>query len=93
MDDGRWYSAGALCCFFEIALPATRPRLLGALVLGLILACNNLEVSFYNFGAIPTLFLLGKAVARYPPLILVKRFPDHQNSSKRTFGNLQNSVQ
>ncbi|MEZ5833859.1 MAG: putrescine ABC transporter permease PotI, partial [Dongiaceae bacterium] len=42
-------------CFVEITLPTIWPSLLGAYLISFILAFNNLEISFYNLGAIPTL--------------------------------------
>ncbi len=41
--------------FWEVTLPNTWPALLGAFLVSFILAFNNLEISFYNLGAIPTL--------------------------------------
>ena len=56
MDDAaRVFGAGPLRCFFEITLPTIWPSLLGAFLISFILAFNNLEISFYNLGAIPTL--------------------------------------
>ena len=42
-------------CFWEITLPTIWPSILGAFLISFILAFNNLEISFYNLGAIPTL--------------------------------------
>ncbi len=42
-------------CFWEITLPTIWPSVLGAFLVSFILAFNNLEISFYNLGAIPTL--------------------------------------
>jgi len=41
--------------FWEVTLPNTWPSLLGAFLVSFILAFNNLDISFYNLGAIPTL--------------------------------------
>lgn len=41
--------------FWEVTLPNTWPALLGAFLVSFILAFNNLDISFYNLGAIPTL--------------------------------------
>jgi ABC-type spermidine/putrescine transport system permease subunit II len=49
------FGAGPLRCFLEITLPTIWPCLLGAFLISFILAFNNLEISFYNLGAIPTL--------------------------------------
>ena len=51
-----WCSArGPVRCFWEVTLPTIWPSLLGAFLISFILAFNNLEISFYNLGAIPTL--------------------------------------
>jgi ABC-type spermidine/putrescine transport system permease subunit II len=56
MDDAASvFGAGPLRCFFEVTLPTIWPSLLGAFLISFILAFNNLEISFYNLGAIPTL--------------------------------------
>jgi ABC-type spermidine/putrescine transport system permease subunit II len=56
MDDAAMvFGAGPLRCFLEITLPTIWPCLLGAFLIAFILAFNNLEISFYNLGAIPTL--------------------------------------
>lgn len=41
--------------FIEVTLPLISPAMLGAFVVSFILAFNNLEISFYTLGAIPTL--------------------------------------
>jgi spermidine/putrescine transport system permease protein len=56
MDDAAMvFGAGPLRTFIEIGLPTIWPALLGAFLISFILAFNNLEISFYNLGAIPTL--------------------------------------
>jgi ABC-type spermidine/putrescine transport system permease subunit II len=56
MDDAAMvFGAGPWRCFLEVTLPTIWPCLLGALLISFILAFNNLEISFYNLGAIPTL--------------------------------------
>jgi len=56
MDDAAMvFGAKPLRCFFEITLPTIWPSLFGAFLISFILAFNNLEISFYNLGAIPTL--------------------------------------
>jgi len=56
MDDAASvFGAGPARCFFEITLPTIWPSLLGAFLISFILAFNNLEISFYTLGAIPTL--------------------------------------
>lgn len=42
-------------CFWEVTLPTIWPAVLGAFLVSFILSFNNLEISFYNLGAIPTL--------------------------------------
>lgn len=56
MDDAAMvFGATPLRCFWEVTLPTIWPSLLGAFLISFILAFNNLEISFYNLGAIPTL--------------------------------------
>lgn len=56
MDDAAMvFGAGPIRCFWEVTLPTIWPSLLGAFLISFILAFNNLEISFYNLGAIPTL--------------------------------------
>ena len=49
------FAAGPTRCFLEITFPIIWPCLFGAFLISFILAFNNLEISFYNLGAIPTL--------------------------------------
>jgi|GEM_PF-211726 len=56
MDDAAMvFGASPARCFWEVTLPTIWPSLLGAFLISFILAFNNLEISFYNLGAIPTL--------------------------------------
>lgn len=56
MDDAAMvFGASPARCFWEVTLPIIWPSLLGAFLISFILAFNNLEISFYNLGAIPTL--------------------------------------
>ena len=56
LDDAAMvFGARPLRCFFEITLPLIWPAMFGAFVVSFILAFNNLEISFYTLGAIPTL--------------------------------------
>ncbi|CAN5169933.1 hypothetical protein BH10PSE7_BH10PSE7_10750 [soil metagenome] len=56
MDDAAMvFGATPVRCFWEVTLPTIWPSLLGAFLISFILAFNNLEISFYNLGAIPTL--------------------------------------
>jgi spermidine/putrescine transport system permease protein len=41
--------------FREVTLPLIWPAILGAFIVSFLLAFNNLEISFYNLGATPTL--------------------------------------
>ncbi len=49
------FGAGPVKTFFEVTLPLIWPAVFGAFVVGFLLAFNNLEISFYNLGAVPTL--------------------------------------
>lgn len=56
MDDAAMvFGASPVRCFWEVTLPTIWPSVLGAFLISSILAFNNLEISFYNLGAIPTL--------------------------------------
>lgn len=56
MDDAAMvFGASPWRCFWEVTLPAIWPSLFGGFLISFILAFNNLEISFYNLGAIPTL--------------------------------------
>jgi ABC-type spermidine/putrescine transport system permease subunit II len=56
MDDAAMvFGASPIRCFWEVTLPAIWPSLFGGFLISFILAFNNLEISFYNLGAIPTL--------------------------------------
>ena len=56
MDEAAMvFGARPTRCFFEITLPNIWPAILGAFLVTFILAFNNLEISFYNLGATPTL--------------------------------------
>ena len=47
--------AGQVRTFFEITLPIIWPSLLGAFVVTFILSFNNLDISYYSLGAVPTM--------------------------------------
>ncbi|MPY90159.1 MAG: hypothetical protein GEU99_19825 [Luteitalea sp.] len=51
--------------FWEITLPITWPAMLGAFIVSFLLAFNNLEISFYNLGATPTLPTLAWGALRH----------------------------
>ena len=56
LDDAAMvFGAKPVRCFWEVTLPNIWPAMLGAFIISFILAFNNLEISFYNLGAIPTL--------------------------------------
>lgn len=56
MDDVAMVcGASPLRAFREVTLPIIWPAIFGAFLVTFILAFNNLEISFYNLGAIPTL--------------------------------------
>ena len=56
LDDAAMvFGAGPWRCFWEVTLPNIWPAMLGAFIISFILAFNNLEISFYTLGAIPTL--------------------------------------
>ena len=56
MDDAAMvFGAGPVRTFTEVTLPTIWPSLFGAFLIAFILAFNNLEITFYNLGAIPTL--------------------------------------
>jgi len=56
LDDAAMvFGARPWRCFLEVTLPLIWPAMLGAFVVSFILAFNNLEISFYTLGAIPTL--------------------------------------
>ncbi len=50
-----WYSRAAPALLLGSDAPHHLAKLLGAFLISFILAFNNLEISFYNLGAIPTL--------------------------------------
>lgn len=49
------FGATPVRTFFQVTLPLIWPAMLGAFIVSFLLAFNNLEVSFYNLGATPTL--------------------------------------
>jgi ABC-type spermidine/putrescine transport system permease subunit II len=56
MDEAAMvFGARPARCFWEITLPTIWPSVLGAFLVSFILAFNNLEITFYAIGAIPTL--------------------------------------
>jgi len=56
MDDAAMvFGATPPQVFWEVTLPTIWPSILGAFLISFILGFNNLDISFYNLGAIPTL--------------------------------------
>ncbi len=56
MDEAAMvFGARPARCFWEVTLPTIWPSILGAFLVSFILAFNNLDITFYNIGAIPTL--------------------------------------
>ena len=56
LDDAAMvFGAKPFRCFLEVTLPNIWPAMLGAFLLSFLLAFNDLEISFYNLGAIQTL--------------------------------------
>ncbi|MFV2093304.1 MAG: ABC transporter permease, partial [Hyphomicrobiales bacterium] len=56
LDDAAMvFGATPRVTFWEITLPLIWPAILGAFIVSFLLAFNNLEISFYNLGATPTL--------------------------------------
>jgi ABC-type spermidine/putrescine transport system permease subunit II len=49
------FGARPLQTFLNVTLPLVWPAILGAFIVSFLLAFNNLEISFYNLGAVPTL--------------------------------------
>jgi ABC-type spermidine/putrescine transport system permease subunit II len=56
LDDAAMvFGATPARTFREVTLPLIWPAMLGGFIVSFLLAFNNLEISFYNLGAIPTL--------------------------------------
>ncbi len=49
------FGANARVTFWEVTLPLVWPAIFSAFIVSFLLAFNNLEISFYNLGATPTL--------------------------------------
>lgn len=64
-DAAQVFGASPLRTFIHVTLPNIWPAMLGAFVISFLLAFNNLEISFYNLGAIPTLPSLAWGSLRY----------------------------
>ncbi|CAN5141438.1 ABC transporter permease [soil metagenome] len=56
LDDAAMvFGARPMRTFREVTFPLIWPAMLGAFIVSFLLAFNNLEISFYNLGATPTL--------------------------------------
>ena len=56
LDDAAMvFGATPMRTFSEVTFPLIWPAMLGAFIVSFLLAFNNLEISFYNLGATPTL--------------------------------------
>ena len=64
-DVGQVFGATPFRCFREVTLPNIWPAMLGAFLITFLLAFNELEISFYNLGAIPTLPTVAWGSLRY----------------------------
>ncbi|MGH6719954.1 MAG: ABC transporter permease [Alphaproteobacteria bacterium] len=66
LDDAAMvFGANPFRCFWHVTAPNIWPAMLGAFVITFLLAFNNLEISFYNLGAVPTLPSLAWGSLRY----------------------------
>jgi len=66
LDDAAMvFGATPWRCFREVTLPNIWPAMLGAFLIGFLLAFNDLEISYYNLGAIPTLPTVAWGSLRY----------------------------
>ena len=64
-EAAKVFGATPLKVFWEITIPGIWPALVGAFLTTFLLAFNNLEISFYNLGAIPVLPTLSWGSLRY----------------------------
>jgi len=66
LDDAAMvFGATPWRCFREVTLPNIWPAMLGAFLISFLLAFNDLEISYYNLGAIPTLPTVAWGSLRY----------------------------
>ncbi|MEX2650812.1 MAG: ABC transporter permease subunit [Alphaproteobacteria bacterium] len=66
LDDAAMvFGANPPRVFWHVTAPNIWPAMLGAFVITFLLAFNNLEISFYNLGAVPTLPSLAWGSLRY----------------------------
>ncbi|HEY0276085.1 MAG TPA: hypothetical protein VGC31_08465 [Paenirhodobacter sp.] len=64
-EAAKVFGATPARAFFEVTLPTIWPAILGAFLTSFLLAFNNLDISFYNLGAIPVLPTLSWGSLRY----------------------------
>lgn len=64
-DAAQVFGANPWRTFWHVTAPNIWPAMLGAFVITFLLAFNNLEISFYNLGAVPTLPSLAWGSLRY----------------------------
>jgi ABC-type spermidine/putrescine transport system permease subunit II len=64
-DAAQVFGANPWRTFWHVSLPNIWPAVLGAFVITFLLAFNDLEISFYNLGAVPTLPSLAWGSLRY----------------------------
>ena len=64
-EAAKVFGATPVRAFLEVTLPAIWPAILGAFLTSFLLAFNNLDISFYNLGAIPVLPTLSWGSLRY----------------------------
>ena len=64
-DAAQVFGATPWRTFWHVTAPNIWPAMLGAFVITFLLAFNNLEISFYNLGAVPTLPSLAWGSLRY----------------------------
>ena len=64
-DVAMVFGATPARCFREVTFPNIWPAMLGSFLITFLLAFNELEISFYNLGAIPTLPTLAWGSLRY----------------------------
>jgi ABC-type spermidine/putrescine transport system permease subunit II len=64
-DAAQVFGANPWRTFWHVTAPNIWPAMLGAFVITFLLAFNDLEISFYNLGAVPTLPSLAWGSLRY----------------------------
>jgi ABC-type spermidine/putrescine transport system permease subunit II len=64
-DVAMVFGATPLRCFREVTLPNIWPAILGAFLMAFLISFNDLEISFYNLGAVLTLPTIAWGSLRY----------------------------